>query len=334
MRRIVAPRPNAGLDARAAWVPTRAMRTRPAPVLFLALAGLLSSTGCGGATSSTSTPTSTGNANGSSFVIDLQRPYAAGQRFRASNEVVREEAQRVTMGEQLVEESSHTTSITLTSTVEIVEVTAEGRAALLRHTVEAASLAVDGAPAPFVQPGQVIEVRTGATADEAVVSIDGSPASTELREALRSVLTLSHGGADEDRLFGSTSPRSVGERWQPDLAAIAADLARATPFRVDAARMSGEMTLLEHRPGEGLVIEGAIVASDAQMTELPPGATIAQSQLTVAMGGVFPDDVTQQATTEAKGLELRIAMNIPTPQGTVLMQMDMRMRGRLTRTAL
>jgi hypothetical protein len=303
--------------------------------LVVALAGPLSS-GCGGATTTSPTGASAnaGNANGDSFVIDLQRPYTAGQRFRVRNVVVREEAQHATLGERTVEDTSHSTTIALRSVIEIVEVSTEGRATVLRHVVEEAGLSMDGTPRPFVTAGQVIEIHTGATAEEAVVTLDGSPVGAELLESLRGVLTLSHGGADEDRLFGSSTPRSVGETWQPDLAAVATDLARATPFRLEPAHMAGEMRLLERRPGEGLVIEGGITANELAMTNLPPAATLSATELRVGMGAVLPEDPTRHATSESKGLELRLTMNIPTPDGTVVMQMLMRMRGELTREVL
>jgi hypothetical protein len=303
--------------------------------LVVALAGLLSS-GCGGAaaTASGGASSSTGNANGDSFVVDLERPYVAGQRYRVRNVVMREEAQHATLGGRTVEDASHVTTIALRSVVEIVEVSAEGRATLLRHQVEDAGLSMDGTPRPFLTSGQVIEVRTGATAEEAVVTIDGRPVGAELLESLRGVLTLSHGGADEDRLFGSASPRRVGETWQPDLAAVAADLARATPFRLEPAHMAGEMRLMERRPDESLVIEGGITATDVQMTNLPAGATLSATQLTIAMSGVLPEDPARHATSEAKGLEMSLTMNIPSPEGTVVMQMRMRMRGELDREAL
>ncbi len=286
--------------------------------------------GCGGASAGGSTTTA---GRGVTYSINLHRPYTAGQRFRLTNDATREETIHGTLGEQLVDHQQHSTTIRITAIVEVLGVTPDRSPAALRYTVESASLSVDGAQGAFLEPGAVIEVQTAATADAAVVSVNGQPAPAELLRELRTVLTLNHGSASEDELFGTTTPRAVGETWQPDFSTIASDLARRT-FLVDPARMTGAMRLVEHRADQSLLIEGRVDATGAQLTGGAPGTTTTEGSLSIVTSRVLPIDVAQLALAESQTIELMLTMNVPTGAGTVLMQMHMTTHGSLTREPL
>lgn len=304
---------------------SRRTTSRLLPIL-LVLGGLAGA--CGGSASHGSTMP--GSESGS-YPIRLQRAHQAGDRYLLVDEVTQREERTVTVGGQAVESVDRTETVRLAAAVEILEVDENGKAVRLRYQVQSCERSGGGANETLLQQGQVIEVETAARRDDARVTIDGTPATDEQLEAIDSVLTLTRTAKNEDALFGSTTPRTVGDSWQPDFVAIAQDLATASPFRLDPSHMSGSVRLVERRsegPVAGLVVQASVEATDANMNGLPPGTNIRRGDVSMEMGGFYPLEESMPPLTQTTHLVVSLGLDVPTPNGTADMTVRMTMQGQ------
>lgn len=303
----------------------RPTASRLLPIL-LALGGLAGA--CGGSTPHGAT---TPSGESASYPIHLQRAHHVGERYLVVDEVTQREQRTVTVSGQVVEDVDQTTTVRLAAAVQVLEVDANGKAVRLRYQVQSCERTKAGEVQPLLRHGQVVEVETAATRGEARMTIDGAPATDEQLEALDAVITLTRSAKNDDALFGSTTPRAAGETWQPDFAAIAESLSSASPFRLDAARMSGSVRLVERRnegPVPGLVVEAEVDAVDARMNGLPPGTNVRRGELRLEMGGFFPLDEAMPPLVQTTGLAVALDLDVPTPQGTADMTVRVTMQGQ------
>ena len=304
---------------------TRRPSSRLVPILLVlgALAGA-----CGG-----SAPRGSGTSGGESatYPIHLQRAHHVGERYLLVDEVTQREERTVTAGGQVLESVDRTTTVRLAAAVEILEVDEHGKAARLRYQVQSCERSGGGSNETLLRQGQVVEVATAANREDARVTIGGAPATDEQLDALDAVLTLTRSGKDEDALFGSTTPRAVGDSWQPDLAAIAEDLGTASPFRLDPSHMSGSVRLVERRnegPVAGLVVETSLEATDATMDGLPPGTNIRRGEVSMELGGFYPLEESMPPLVQTTQLVVSLGIDVPTPAGTADLTMRMTMQER------
>lgn len=289
-------------------------------------AALLFLVACGGATASTEP------ADGR-YPVRFDRNARVGYRWHTVVSNAERMTQGMTMANAPASSETAETLLSMEADAEIIGADGEGNPTAIRYvTSRLTRVASGGAPEALARPGAVIDVQLGATSESAVVLVDGAMPSSELREHIGDLVTLSH----RDRMetsFGTDVPQAVGDRWFPDLNAIAASMSAEARMTMAPERSSCTMTLVarETRDGlPGLVIEGTLASSDIGMSGLPDGATVRESRLAVAMRSFLSDDDGHPPLEDQLQMEFHVVMDVATPVGVASITMDA--TNRRTRT--
>ncbi len=114
-------------------------------------------------------------------------------------------------GKRKVQHGVEVTAVRFAGRCTTRRVNAAGRAAALSCQVTALQDEAEGRD--LVERGVQLVVERAPKRADARVTVDGRPVSEPLRNAVDLVLGLSESNDSEDEVFGSTRPRSVGDRW-------------------------------------------------------------------------------------------------------------------------
>jgi hypothetical protein len=147
-----------------------------------------------------------------------------------------------------------------------------------------------------VAANKVIEITR--SADPATAKLtDGGDLSAAALALLQEAFSSHHDGPSDNDVFGSKTPRAVGDKWPVD-AKKAAEQAAKSDVKLKAEDISGEMTLkgVEKVNGaDALRVEGSMTAKNARPGNLPEELVLSMSDLTTTMSGLFPTDLTSPA---------------------------------------
>jgi hypothetical protein len=285
---------------------------------------------CGASASSTNGPTP---ITGERYPIHLTRAFRVGQRAHVTSVTSIREQTVTTFHGQVVDTADATTAYDFDGIVEYLSVDADGRPVSLRYDVRSFTRRQGQLPAELLRPGQVLELTRGETLEASHIVVDAAPISEELRGALDDVLPLTLGTSEDDALFGSTTPRAIGERWPANVVELARGLTRNSPLRFDPSHVRGEAQIVERaeRGGvDGLEIAVVIDADQLQVDGLASGASLREGRFSLRVDGFFPIDESLPRLTQSLELRADLAMSMATPQGAADVALTMTRTGLRT----
>jgi hypothetical protein len=194
----------------------------------------------------------------------------------------------------------------------ITTVALDARQDELRATLDVTALSVDDV---VLLQNKRVDITKARKADDAILIVDGAPASPEQRKALKDILSLRVGGPTDDDIFGTTQPQLAGAHWPVNGGLARADLAEDTG--VTSTSVSGETTFVGvKRVGDvdALEMRGEMHLEGITVP-LPPGATSEPGQANVTMTNVLPVDENRGVLESHAAFEMKVRIHAPTKTG-------------------
>lgn len=262
------------------------------------------------------------------YEIRFSRPVKPGSTWKVRVVATGKRVMTMKAGEETIGEQAEEFSVEFESQVTVMEVDANGESVKETHTVSKCVKTEDGEDKVLLQPGTVL--LAGVEDSEEVFEINGQRVSDEIADVLDLIISLSTNETTDDDVFGSEKRRKVGESWEVNREAMAADL-NEDDMAVKPENISGTATLVEVVEYEGkqclklqsdLFVEGFSV-------EMLTGLEITQSRMEGFFGGYFPTDNVSMPSGTNMWMKMRItAKGRPNPDGP---EVTVEMRGELAR---
>ncbi|MBO6935257.1 MAG: hypothetical protein JJ863_09780 [Deltaproteobacteria bacterium] len=280
-------------------------------LLALLLAGCASQTPA----EEPSSPVDTGDSVAADgYVIQLDRRHRVGERARWEQRVENLETQRMLVGGEVAREDASMTHGELVATVEVQEVDANGRVLRAEFTIERLRADRNGEVAEL-PAGSVVTVTRSDQPDGGSFALGGAPVD-EPTEQLLALFVSKRLGGDVDGVFGSTTPRQVGEAWPMDVDRFLADFAgRGVPVELarDTVEGAGELVAVEDL--DGTEVLHLVLASTARIASIQnmPGE-VTSGELTMTMDGQWPSDGVSPQRTRTTTMVMQVEAAGEDPQ--------------------
>jgi hypothetical protein len=280
------------------------MSGRPLLLLTLALSA------CGGGAAAVSAPTTSdplaGGAGAKTHAIHLTRPSRVGERFH----VVADDTTDKTIVQDgtMVQEKHRVLHLDAVCTT----VAVDDRGRTTRDHYDVTELTADGQP---LATG-AIDVTRARKERDAVALVGGSPASAEVMDALRTILTMRTGGASDDDVFGTQQSQAVGAHWAVNTGLAHDDLLEDAG--IDARTVTGDVWLAgvtRANDTDCLEVRGKLALDGIQMPDLPKGSVTDVGHADVDLEAALPFDARLARATESLTTSMKFRLRVPTPSG-------------------
>lgn len=276
-------------------------------LLFLVL------TACGGGSTSVTAPTAgadplAGAAGAKTYAIHLTRPSHAGERWHVVADDTTDKT--VTQDGTVVQEKHRV--LHLDGVYTAVAVDDRGRP--LRDHYDVKELTADGQP--LASAGVGIDVTRAGREEDAVVLVGGAPATAEVMDAIRTLLTVRSGGATDDEVFGTEQPQAVGAHWAVDTRLAHDDLLQDAG--IDATTVTGDVWLAgltRANDIDCLDVRAKLALDGLALPNLPKGSVVDLGHADVDMEATLPFDARPVRATEALTMSMKVRVRVPTPEG-------------------
>ena len=160
------------------------------------------------------------------YVIRLTRPSKVGDRYRVDTTGTQNERERITIGGQVQKEEKDL-SVHLVAVETVLAVDSSATPTRYEYLIETCRRTSAGKTEELLSPGHKVVAETDAEG-ETVFTVDGDPALEDIAKALGVVISIHRPNSPtDDDIFGTKERKKVGDTWNIDAAAAAADLSRA-----------------------------------------------------------------------------------------------------------
>lgn len=268
---------------------------------------------CGGGSSSSTPQTLPTTGAPKTYAVHLSKPSRVGEKLHVVADKTEEKATKVTAGDTVIDDKHERRVIHLDAISTVLAVNDSGRATKTREDI--ADLTIDG---KSVVKGAVEIVRAPKEKD-AIITIDGKPATDDAREALKSMLKLSSGGPTDDDVFGTKTPQAVGAHWTVNTQLAHDDLKDDTGL--DASNVTGDVWL------EGATSEGGKDALDVRAKlgldglvppDVPEGSKVETGRADVDLQTTLPVDGQPERMSERMSTAITFRLRVKTAKGPAL----------------
>jgi len=251
------------------------------------------------------------------YPIKLNFPSKVGDKYHLRAQGSSREETVTSLGAR-TKNATNATTVELEANIEVLEVDPGGHEKRIACTVETCTVGIGGPTrAPF-EKGDVLIVS--AQDRKQIFLLNSKEVSRETEAALRIVLTTHTTTVDDDDIFGSRTPRKIGESWPINSKAAIADLnERGNPFVPRS--LEGQTILRGVKSVNGkscLDISGTMKARDIDMPARP-GVKLIQATMEASFDGLFP--VGQSRIRESMSAKAAMKMEAQTPNGTITSQL-------------
>lgn len=222
--------------------------------------------------------------------ILLDPPATVGERAFERSEVQFQQQQIVRVDGQTVADKTSDVGARIEGISRVVEVNADGVPIVTEFVVDSAAVEVEGQSENVAARGDIITIRR--KGPEPRIEGPNGAYSGKAALAMELIFTTSDPGVSNDRVFGTSQQRGVGDSWAIDGAAAAQDLSAGGKLRVDGSQVSGQTTLVAaKRCANGqtcLTVRSEMDIASFELANLPPGASIRDSSGLVRVEQTHP----------------------------------------------
>jgi hypothetical protein len=272
---------------------------------------LFGAAACGGA-SATPAPSSTQASD--KYPIVLQRDLEAGKTYRISiKDESQEQAVMRVQGKVVSDESKST----LLSFVGTQKPLSPGRDQPAEYVVEEMTRTLAGQTAALLPAGSKIAAKP--VDKKWHYAVEGQAMTEELDEALHTLFGDEIGGPSDDDLFGSKVPRAIGESWNLDISHFQDENVKLHPEGA-----TGSTRLLALRKIDGvdcLEIQADLSVPRVTLNGLPEGTKLLEARMSGNFLGMFPTDGKRPSLSQGMSMDMKMKMEVPSPNGPVLAEM-------------
>lgn len=264
--------------------------------------------------------------------VALHRRAEVGQTSRETGVQTRRQYQRVLVGSRVVREENNESTLDFDISSVVLAVTEGGNAQLIEATIHRAQLRTNNGTSEVVPSGTVVRIsRVPNSSGEGTISGVDYTVSEEAADILDRVLSTTYSEPHNDNdIFGSQTPRTIGETWPADHAKAAQmlDSLPAISLGPDAT-VQGNTQLLRSLSVDGvpsLEFQYSLEANGATIDGMPPGSEFRRSTFALSSRRSLPADPTQPEFGDRHD-QMRMDMEILLPAsrggGRPLLQMRM-----------
>lgn len=235
--------------------------------------------------------------------IRLERPRAVGSRYRV--EVSGEKTMRMEQRGTAAPVRDERMVVRMVAVERIVTVNATGEPIDSEFTIESFEVERGGTRVTALAQGTAVLLERATSPDaQARITVGGAPVASEVAEALAVVVSRKVSGVSDDEVFGSTTPRRVGERWNINSQVAERELAASG---LSDVRLRGEVRALELTTVDSLpclVLSASMTGRLSSIPNMPSIATFVSGTVETTHRGAFPTDGTSRPPTSEMTMSL------------------------------
>jgi hypothetical protein len=180
-------------------------------------------------------------AAGDDYVIRFTRPAKVGDRSRVEMTGTTRERERITIGGQVQKEEKDL-AVHMIAVESVLAVDSSSTPSRVEYLVQTCQRTSAGKTEELLAAGHKVVAETNAEGDT-VFTVDGDPALEDIAKALGLVISIHRPSSPtDDDIFGTKERKRVGDTWNIDSAAAAADLSK-TGLMVSAEALKGTVSL-------------------------------------------------------------------------------------------
>ncbi len=241
--------------------------------------------------------------------ISLTRPVKVGHSFHhratGSTDIM------TTMTTEGRTEKPEITKLTATfdAVGRVIKVDDVGRPIGIAYAVNECKMKTHGYTSTIIPQGATLIARQGRTQTKFFVKKKHFTALEQ--QALETVAGLDVYLLTKDEMFGSDSPRNVGERWPINSEAVAMEFQRYTPQKVEPGNIIGSTALLELIDFEGQRCQ--VVRTEFRSTgalpgfeQMPRGTRLKTADIRATTYDLLPVDMQQPRSADKIRVEVDI----------------------------
>lgn len=268
------------------------------------------------------------------YPIQLERPAVAGAAYRVQAHGTKTIRKNTLIPGQPARSQTERLVVDLSALVRVGAVNERGDATRLDVQVEQCRTESNGAAETLLPPGSLLTIESAPRPSVGRFLVGGREVDPHLSDYLEILFSRSNGATSDDDTFGTPVPRRAGERWEPNATIVAAELSTQIPG-LTPGDVRGRVTF--HGPTELQGIPALDVGVQLQlraraMPNLPPGTVLERGDMRLEMRSLFPRDPALPALRDRASMNVRALLHVPTPAGTVTLQMQIDQDKELERT--
>ena len=248
----------------------------------------------------------------SPHTIRLTRPVKVGHAFHLKSNCSTDIATTVTTDGR--KENAGTIKLTaiFDAVGSVMKIDDAGRAISIAYTVNECTMKRHGHTSTIVPKGATLIARQGKTQTRFFVKKTRFSEFEQL--ALETLAGMNAYLATKDEMFGSTSPRSVGEQWPINSMAVAAEFQRYTPQKVVPDNIDGTTALLELIDFEGQQCQVVRTQFNSRgalpgFEQMPPGTRLKSVNMKATTYDLLPVDMQQPLRADGARVEMDIVFS-------------------------
>ncbi len=267
------------------------------------------------------------DTRGARYEIRFHRPSAVGARARIEVEGSKQMTMERRAGRATETVRDDTTQVRFVAVERVVAVNASAKPTTLEYTIEAFEVTHAGTRSTPLPAGTVLTVeRATQPGTEPHLRVNGREVSEEVASALAIVITRRTSETNDDDVFGSSTPRRVGERWNVNAALAQQELARggAPEMRLRGDVRATGLTTIDSV--ECLELRVSMRGQLSGIPNMPPQATFRSGTMELSVEGALPTDGTSRARRGGISMTLDVTFSVPgaTPRDTQRFHMVVR----------
>jgi hypothetical protein len=217
------------------------------------------------------------------YPIRLDRSERAGERYHLLATSTEKTTANVTVSDQVLKKDEDVVAVELSADVTILEAGSNNWATRKRFTVLSSKLTRAGSTGPILPNGTevIASIKNGQTAYE----VKQKPVDEEVAKALRSVISLHLASVADDDMFGTPTPKKIGESWP-----VSVDAMKKLLKEMNAQGGRQEITgsgRLENVVDNHVFVRSSINVRDVLLL-IAPELTTESGEIETELSGRFP----------------------------------------------
>lgn len=240
------------------------------------------------------------------YPIVLSRKATVGERYHVVAKGSDEQRMEMIVDGETLPANGEATEVEVRAEAEVLALTPSGFESKTSLVIESATVTQAGKSVALLPPGTtVVAERVAGKTRYLVAGVADARIDRLLSTA--GVASFSDDADNDDVIYGSKTPRKVGESWPINSAAAAASLA-AQGVPATPENLTGTTTLVELVEAGGspaLRISGS-TSVDGITPPAPPGLSIQSSNFFAIYSGIFPVNPVERVRQEQMSIQLRV----------------------------
>ncbi len=170
-----------------------------------------------------------------------------------------------------------------------------------------------------------IEIVRAPKEDDATVTIDGAPATDDVRDAMKVLTSLRRGGPTDDEIFGTKIPQHIGGHWRIDDKRALEDVAADQASMVSSASLSGDAWLENVTRVDGvdcLDVHVKMQIDNLDFSSKVPSSNVDVSRASATYSALFPIDTSLTRLADRTLIEMTVKLRVPSPAGEISVEVE------------